>query len=83
LIRNVRARAAGPGGRVPALALTAYARAEDRARALNAGYQAHLAKPVDLRELVAVVSRLCGRSSEQPCAEPYAGMSQPSIFERR
>src|SRR5207249_253679 len=49
LIRTVRARHAGPGGRIPALALTAYARAEDRARALTAGYQAHLAKPVDLR----------------------------------
>jgi len=83
LIRTVRARHAGPGGRIPALALTAYARAEDRARALTAGYQAHLAKPVDLRELVAVVGRLCGRASEQPRAEPDAGMSRPRVFERR
>ena len=82
LIRMVRTRHAGPGGRIPALALTAYARAEDRARALNAGYQAHLAKPVDLRELVAVVSRLCGRASEQRCAEPHV-MSQPPVFDRR
>jgi CheY-like chemotaxis protein len=83
LIRTVRAGAAGPRGGVPALALTAYAHAEDRARALRAGYQAHLAKPVDLRELVAVVSRLCGRASEEPRAEPYAGMSQPPVLEQR
>jgi CheY-like chemotaxis protein len=46
------------GGRiaeVPAAALTALARLEDRKRALMAGYQAHLAKPVDPAELVAMV----------------------------
>jgi CheY-like chemotaxis protein len=48
-----------PGGRsVPAVALTALARGEDRTRALRAGFQLHLAKPVDFAELVAVVQNL-------------------------
>jgi signal transduction histidine kinase len=61
LIRKIRARAPGLGGNVPAAALTAYARAEDRLRALEAGYQTHLAKPVDPAELIATVARLAGR----------------------
>ena len=62
LIRKVCARApAELGGDVPAAALTAYARAEDRQRALDAGYQTHLAKPVDPAELIATVARLAGR----------------------
>lgn len=48
-------------GRIPALALTAFARAEDRKRSLVAGYQAHLAKPFDVAELVLVVADLVGR----------------------
>jgi PAS domain S-box-containing protein len=48
--------------RVPALALTAFARAEDRKRALIAGFQAHLAKPFDVAELVLLVADLVGRS---------------------
>jgi len=58
LIRKVRALPGDRGGQTPALALTAYARTEDRIRALSAGYQMHLAKPVDRIELAAVVSRL-------------------------
>jgi PAS domain S-box-containing protein len=51
-----------PKGRtVPALALTAYARAEDRKRAMLAGYQAHLTKPFDIGELVLVVAALLNR----------------------
>ena len=48
-------------GRLPALALTAFARAEDRKRSLLAGYQAHLAKPFDVGELILVVADLVGR----------------------
>jgi hypothetical protein len=48
-------------GRVPALALTAFARAEDRKRSLLAGYQAHLAKPFDIGELILLVADLVGR----------------------
>jgi signal transduction histidine kinase len=58
LIRRVRALPAEEGGRVPAAALTAYALAEDRARALSAGFQIHVPKPVDPAELAAVVENL-------------------------
>lgn len=47
--------------RIPAIALTAYARAEDRMRALSAGYQMHIPKPVEPAELVTVISSLTGR----------------------
>jgi PAS domain S-box-containing protein len=54
-----------PGGRsVPAVALTALARGEDRTRALRAGFQMHVAKPVDFSELVAVVQNLAALRSE-------------------
>ena len=49
------------GGRIPAAALTAYAREEDRKRALAAGYQMHVAKPVGPTELVTTVADLAGR----------------------
>jgi CheY-like chemotaxis protein len=55
-MRSVRARP-DAGARIPAIALTAYARGEDADRAARAGYQEHLAKPVDARELVRAVSR--------------------------
>ena len=58
LIRKVRALPKDRGGHTPALALTAYARTEDRVRALSEGYQVHLAKPVDRFELAAVVASL-------------------------
>jgi CheY-like chemotaxis protein len=61
LIRRVRALSAEAGGEVPAVALTAYARTEDRLRALREGYQMHVAKPVELAELVAVMSSLLRR----------------------
>jgi CheY-like chemotaxis protein len=58
LIRRVRARGEGEGGKIPAVALTAMARVEDRLKALSAGYQMHVAKPVELEELRAVVASL-------------------------
>ena len=61
LLRKVRSLGPERGGKVPAAALTAFARAEDRLRALDAGYQTHLAKPLDPSELVATVARLTGR----------------------
>ena len=60
LIRKFRAEESW-GERIPALALTAFARAEDRKRSLVAGYQAHLAKPLDVGELILVVADLVGR----------------------
>ena len=61
LMRKVRALPPDKGGNVPAVALTAYARAEDRLRALRAGYQMHVSKPVELAELVAIVASLGNR----------------------
>ena len=60
MIRSLRASEARDS-RVPALALTAFARAEDRKRSLVAGFQAHLAKPFDVAELVLLVADLVGR----------------------
>jgi CheY-like chemotaxis protein len=53
-IRSTEARAS----RLPAIALTAHARAEDRMRALRSGYDAHVAKPVEVNELVTVIEGL-------------------------
>ncbi len=58
LIRGIRALPAGRGGATPAVALTAYARAVDAERALAAGFQAHVTKPVDPERLARVVSDL-------------------------
>ncbi|MFZ0009887.1 MAG: ATP-binding protein, partial [Steroidobacteraceae bacterium] len=60
LIRTLRAEESR-GDRIPALALTAFARAEDRKRSLVAGYQAHLAKPFDVGELILVIADLVER----------------------
>ena len=65
-----QARARLPGAQLPAAALTAYADATDRARALAAGFQAHLAKPVDPAELVAVVAELAYPTREPLTAGP-------------
>ncbi|WP_437751588.1 PAS domain-containing hybrid sensor histidine kinase/response regulator [Sorangium sp. So ce1389] len=58
LIQRVRGLGPARGGATPAVALSALARAEDRARALGAGYQAHVAKPLDPAEFVGVVAAL-------------------------
>lgn len=58
LIRRARAR----GFTAPAVALTAFARSEDRAQALAAGFQEHLTKPLEPRELAAAVAELTGRA---------------------
>ncbi|HEU4766643.1 MAG TPA: PAS domain S-box protein [Pyrinomonadaceae bacterium] len=65
LIRKLRALPKDDGGQTPALALTAYARTEDRVRAISEGYQVHLAKPVDRVELATVVASLAHRVSAQ------------------
>jgi PAS domain S-box-containing protein len=60
LIRRVRALDENEGGAIPAVALTALARVEDRLKALSVGYQMHVAKPVELEELRSVVASLVG-----------------------
>jgi PAS domain S-box-containing protein len=69
LIEQIRRRGPERGGNLPAVALTAYARVEDRERALAAGFQIYVPKPVDPSELVAIVANL----THPPCA-----VSQPS-----
>lgn len=61
LLRRIRALPPEQGGRIPAIAFTAYARAEDRRNALLAGFQAHVAKPVEPAELTAVIASLVGK----------------------
>ncbi len=62
LIRKVRALDAEPVRGIPAVALTAYARAEDRTQALLAGFQLHVPKPVDPAELAVAIANLAGRT---------------------
>jgi PAS domain S-box-containing protein len=62
LIEKVRQLPPQQGGRIPAVALTAYARAEDRIKALAAGFQMHAPKPVEPAELAAIVASLAERS---------------------
>lgn len=61
-IRQVRQLPADQGGGVPAAAVTAFARSDDRTRALLSGFQMHMAKPVDPVELLAAVASLAGRT---------------------
>ena len=61
LIKQVRNEESDKAEHIPAIALTAYARAQDRIRAIAAGYNTHVAKPVEIRELVTVVKCLTGR----------------------
>jgi signal transduction histidine kinase len=68
LIQRVRALPRDAGGATPAIALTAFARSEDRTRALTLGFQAHLPKPVELAELLAVVASVAGRIGLGPPA---------------
>ena len=57
LIARVRSLENGDYQSIPAVAITAYAKEEDRKRALSSGFQIYLAKPVELAELVSVVAR--------------------------
>jgi len=65
LIRKVRALGQERGGHVPAVALTGYASAETRARALSEGYDVHLPKPADPEELTALIARLGTRNGQK------------------
>ncbi|HEX8354395.1 MAG TPA: response regulator, partial [Pyrinomonadaceae bacterium] len=63
LIRRVRELPPEAGGRTPAVALTAYARTEDRLRAMRAGFEMHVSKPVELTELIVVIANLARRGA--------------------
>ncbi len=72
LIRSVRALDLRQGGAIPAVALTAYARSEDRTKAVIAGFQMHLAKPVEPAELIAVVASLGSRGASRTTSDVEA-----------
>ena len=63
-LRRIRALGPTRGGKIPAIALTAFARSEDRTRALMAGYQVHISKPVSAAELIATVASVTGRTGD-------------------
>ncbi|MES2537561.1 MAG: ATP-binding protein [Pseudomonadota bacterium] len=65
LLRRVRALGAARGGLIPAIALTAFARSEDRTRALHAGFLVHVSKPVEPSELAATVASVAGRTGKR------------------
>jgi CheY-like chemotaxis protein len=66
LIQRLRDPSQNGVGMVPAIALTAYARSEDRTRAIRSGFQNHLSKPVEPAELLAIVSSLAGGRTGTP-----------------
>jgi PAS domain S-box-containing protein len=64
-IKSLRSRTPAQGGTIPAIALTAFARAEDRRKALVVGFQMHMAKPVEAAEFLTVVASVAGLISRQ------------------
>lgn len=72
LVRRLRRLAPEDGGRIPAIAVSAYAREEDRIRALAAGFQQHIAKPLDPAELIGAIAHLArrGRNSSLAAGVP-------------
>jgi CheY-like chemotaxis protein len=69
-LRRVRAFSDADGGGIPAVALTAYTGEEQQRRTMLAGYQAHLGKPVNERELLQTVARLAGRAAVEAVQTP-------------
>ena len=77
LIQKIRTLESGSGRRVPAIAVTAYGRPEDRIRTLSAGFSMHVPKPVDPGELVAIVASLMGRDLGPPAMGDRASRGTP------
>ena len=61
LIRKLRALPVEKGGNIPAIALTGYASRKDRERALNSGYNQHIAKPIEQADMISAIAALVGR----------------------
>ena len=80
-LAEARRRGLKTGKRIPAVALTAYVRREDRARALAQGFDRHVSKPIEPDQFLAVLAELCGRSTdggERPSpGEPENGAERP------
>jgi CheY-like chemotaxis protein len=77
LIHKIRALLPAPIAAIPAAALTALARNDDRVKAVQAGFRVHLAKPIDGNSLVAAVARLGGKLAARPGATELAGRGEP------
>lgn len=78
LIRKLRVLEGEEGQRVPAMALTAYAREEDRVRTLSAGYQMHFPKPIEPAQLAKVIATLAGERRRM-MTNPEFGQSDPPL----
>jgi len=74
LLRRIRALGPARGGKVPAIALTAFARPEDRAHSLRVGYSMHVSKPIRPDRLTATVATLAGRKAR---SDGYSPAEQP------
>lgn len=84
LIRKVRKLSAAQGGQIPAIALTAYARAEDRTRAIASGFQIHIPKPVEPAELATMVASLAkAQYSSSQLREVHQKNLTPNPFSTR
>ncbi|MCE3284797.1 MAG: hypothetical protein K0R70_1053, partial [Steroidobacteraceae bacterium] len=86
LIRRVRGLPTAAGGTTPAVSLTAHARSEDRARALAAGFNEHLPKPIEVQRLIAAIRELAACSgvsvttaANESDATAYAGSSGTGV----
>jgi signal transduction histidine kinase/ActR/RegA family two-component response regulator len=73
LIRSVRALDPSQGGKTPAIALTAYGRAQDRMRCLSAGFDLHVPKPVDPHELTSLIAGVARRADRPEVPEGTSG----------
>ncbi len=78
LMRRIRARKPQAGGSVPTAAVTAYARPEDVRQALAAGFDLHLAKPLEPRDLIAAVVRLAHKRPHAPVDSSLQGRNSPT-----
>jgi CheY-like chemotaxis protein len=78
LIKKIRSLNADQGGRIPAIALTAYAAASDRRQALLAGFQTHLSKPVNAEDLIAVILSLTFQHERSSETDKHSSSARPS-----
>ncbi len=70
LIRQLRQLSTEAGGQVPAIALTAYARDDDRLRALSAGFQMHIVKPIEPNDIAAAAAHLITTTKRESLEQP-------------
>jgi CheY-like chemotaxis protein len=79
LIQQIRALPAAAGGQISAIALTAYAQVEDQQRAIASGYQTHLAKPIDIKQLVRAIANLAGNCRETQGLTSHSNNSESTL----